>query len=180
MLRIFSCTNCKSEVETKDNRKKFCNQSCAAIFNNRLSPKRTKQAGFCTGCGVELSRYDRKYCSQICQGNHVRHQKAHAGELGKHGLRRYLVETRVYACTNCGQDGEWFGRPLRLQMDHIDGNPNNNTLENVRWLCPNCHTQTETWGAANMSEEGRARLRSNIKCEEASAPPSTRASAASG
>lgn len=53
-------------------------------------------------------------------------------------------------------------------MDHIDGNPKNNTLENVRWLCPNCHVQTENWGVANVSPEGRERLRTNIACEDVS------------
>ena len=40
----------------------------------------------------------------------------------------------------------WGGKSLTLQVDHIDGDRFNNLLENLRFLCPNCHTQTETYG----------------------------------
>jgi len=49
----------------------------------------------------------------------------------------------------CEQGAEWNGLPLTLQLDHIDGNPLNNNPENLRMLCPNCHTQTETYGYKN-------------------------------
>ena len=45
-----------------------------------------------------------------------------------------------------------------MQIDHIDGNNKNDKLENYRYLCPNCHTQTETWGVKNASDEGKKRM----------------------
>ena len=44
------------------------------------------------------------------------------------------------------------GKPLTLQLDHIDGNPINNNLENLRFLCPNCHSQTDTFAGKNPSK----------------------------
>jgi hypothetical protein len=56
-----------------------------------------------------------------------------------------------YICAECGQEPFWHGKPLTLQVDHIDGNKRNNVLSNLRFLCANCHTQTETFGAKNAA-----------------------------
>ncbi|MBX9580218.1 MAG: HNH endonuclease [Gemmataceae bacterium] len=51
---------------------------------------------------------------------------------------------RVSACTRCGIS-EWQGCPLSLHLDHVNGVNNDNRLENLRFLCPNCHSQTESY-----------------------------------
>jgi hypothetical protein len=48
-------------------------------------------------------------------------------------------------CATCGCGPIWLGEFLRLEVDHIDGDWSNNDLVNLRFLCPNCHTQTETF-----------------------------------
>jgi hypothetical protein len=50
-----------------------------------------------------------------------------------------------YECSECGCGPEWRGKELILQLDHRNGDPTDNRLENLRFLCPNCHSQTETW-----------------------------------
>jgi len=52
-------------------------------------------------------------------------------------------------CAECGISEKWNGLPLRLHIDHINGVNTDNRLENLRSLCPNCHTQTDTYGAKN-------------------------------
>jgi hypothetical protein len=59
-------------------------------------------------------------------------------------LREKLIE---YVC-ECGQEPEWNGKPLTLQLDHINGDYQDDRLENLRFLCPNCHTQTDTFCGA--------------------------------
>lgn len=49
-----------------------------------------------------------------------------------------------YKCSECGIK-EWNNKPINLQMDHINGDKFDNRLENLRLLCPNCHSQTETF-----------------------------------
>lgn len=45
----------------------------------------------------------------------------------------------------------WAGKPIVLHLDHINGVRNDNRLENLRWLCPNCHSQTDTYCGRNKS-----------------------------
>lgn len=52
-------------------------------------------------------------------------------------------------CSICGIRPEWNGKYLQLQVDHIDGDRFNNRLENLRFVCPNCHSQTETFAGRN-------------------------------
>lgn len=64
-------------------------------------------------------------------------------ELVKAGLKENI-------CEECGQGNMWNGKPLTLHLDHIDGDHNNNLLENLRILCPHCHQQTPTFGGKNV------------------------------
>lgn len=52
-------------------------------------------------------------------------------------------------CSECGISAKWNGIPLTLHVDHINGVNTDNRLENLRHLCPNCHTQTDTYGSRN-------------------------------
>ena len=70
-------------------------------------------------------------------------------------LRRAMLESGIpYRCSDprcpLHKIPEWIGRPIVLQIDHIDGDWLNNERDNVRFLCPNCHAQTPNFGAKNI------------------------------
>lgn len=56
-------------------------------------------------------------------------------------------------CSSCGLGTEWNGKPIVLQLDHINGVNNDNRLENLRILCPNCHSQTPTHSGKNAKDK---------------------------
>jgi|SRR5580700_406856 hypothetical protein len=59
-------------------------------------------------------------------------------------------------CQSCGL-ASWREKPLNMHLDHINGVRNDNRLENLRMLCPNCHSQTPTYGGRNLKRAGVAR-----------------------
>lgn len=74
--------------------------------------------------------------------------------LPAHIVRRSLIEFgREYKCAICGNNGEWNGQKLTLQVDHVDGDKCNNSPENLRFLCPNCHTQTINYGSKKLKNK---------------------------
>ena len=63
---------------------------------------------------------------------------------------RLLKETDMeYKCAICGIS-EWNNKPISLQLDHINGVNNDHRIENLRFLCPNCHSQTPTYAGKNI------------------------------
>lgn len=156
-------TNLCLECNGKTHNKKFCSQSCAANYNNRKRSlasrqrqKDTIRAKFgtellnCISCNKEFIKRTlySKYCSNKCQHEREKQIKFEQIEAGliysSNALRRYLTETRGYKCAECLID-RWRNKPITLHVDHIDGNSDNNFPSNIRFLCPNCHSQTPTY-----------------------------------
>jgi len=72
----------------------------------------------------------------------VRGRKRSRYHLKARLLKDRLKEPR---CEECGLIG-WRGRPLSLELHHVNGDGRDNRLDNLVLLCPNCHSQTDNWG----------------------------------
>lgn len=88
-------------------------------------------------------------------------------DVSRKRTREYIISNNLlpYVCCECGISDSYNGRPLTLQLDHINGVGNDNRLENLRFLCPNCHSQTETWGGRNVKYPNK-KLEKQKKIEE--------------
>lgn len=67
-------------------------------------------------------------------------------------VRKTVIRDKLipYECDICHNNGEHLGKPLALHLDHINGINNDHSIENLRFLCPNCHSQTDTYCGRNI------------------------------
>lgn len=171
------CLYCGKEILTGDKRKKFCNSSCAASYNNRLY-HRKKEEKRCLNCGAILSNNRSKYCSRDCQSEFEYKSYISRWKEGKENglsgeggisdrIRRYLFEKNNCKCQQCGWgERNAFSDRIPLQIHHIDGDFKNNIEENLQLLCPNCHSLTENFGTIGGHKSTRKdrRTRGYLNC----------------
>jgi len=147
--------------------KKFCNNSCATSYNNRIRLK-NKEKKYCLFCENEIKGRSKKYCSIDCANKDKRKKifnKIENGDtsLNESNYRNYLIKKYGAKCMECGwSEINPYSGKVPVQLEHIDGNPDNNSLENLKLLCPNHHSLTPTFGALNKGN-GRHSKRKTIR-----------------
>jgi len=161
------CANCLKQT----NNPKFCSLSCSATYTNRSHPKRKSQSHKhktikCPNCKKKFhTEYtNQTCCSKKCSTEYRRFKKDQIIERQGFGngyyhnatIRKYLIRKHGNNCMICGQSGnDWNGKPITLIVDHIDGKSDNNKLENLRIVCPNCDCQLPTYKAKNKGNSSR-------------------------
>jgi len=117
----------------------------------------------CNFCGISFTHGVQTlgtYCSTRCTGDAKKADTRRRFEAGliteRSTIKKYVEERDGYICAECGIS-DYNGKPISLQLDHIDGCAGNNMPDNLRLLCPNCHSQTEHFGGKNKGK-GRKSL----------------------
>lgn len=152
------CKECGGPAKAK-----FCTRSCSAKFNNRGHNRHGTVKGNCKECGSKLGRSAQTYCSVSCQQVFAAKKALADGTASASTLKRVLIREQGLKCSICGwaKINPHSGK-CPVQLDHIDGNSDNNARENGRLLCPNCHSLTSTWGSLNPVGNGR-RVKERLK-----------------
>ena len=154
------CTHCKIVLDYNSRMKKFCSSNCSATYNNLKRKNRKVPITWnCLNCNkkhVTVEWRVGKYCNNKCQKDHITNNRISQwlNEDKSWGLqipkwaKNWIIDRDGYECSMCNIS-TWNNSPLILECDHIDGNPKNNKPENLRLLCPNCHSQTESFKGKN-------------------------------
>jgi hypothetical protein len=157
-------SGCGRPIFSKSHKTKYCSLSCSHTrYAVRRPPKNSVPC--LSDCGTLIPRH-KKYCSTACQQEYQFRIRCLELEAGRYHvissnrlIRRYLVTKLGERCTSCGWDKrhELTGR-VPVEVEHIDGNWQNNALSNLTLLCPNCHSLTKTFRGLNRGKGRPYRL----------------------
>lgn len=165
-----NCANCgkkiykiKAHFDHSKTKIFFCDKKCKneAHYNKKIF-QRTKIIK-CYKCGNDVEvdyRASRKLCA-ICnpkkERKSINWSEVLSGKIISnyhYSLRKYLLknELKENKCEICGLTS-WLGKKIIVHVHHVDGNTFNNLLKNLKMVCPNCHSQTDTWGSLNIKKK---------------------------
>ncbi len=154
---MFRCQTCREEFEFRDDVIRHQEKHPDSVL--RYSYRAVSPSKECLSCG-EIVGHPKVYCNSQCMQDHVWQETVNQINEGvifsDKVMKRYLLDLSP-KCSECPVGEFYNGKDLTLQLDHIDGNSDNNSLSNLRILCPNCHSQTETWCARNAKNSKRSK-----------------------
>lgn len=171
------CHHCNEKLDYKKRHNKFCNKSCSAQHNNLgvcrnprkrpLTLNRDKKGR--RVCECELCLKPISYNGTCCfECSNIKKWLKIKNEIELTGIapykvtaKRYITEKYGCQCSQCGLS-EWRGDRLGLILDHMNGNPYDWNITNLRLLCPNCDSQTPTFKGRNKGN-GRHTRRERYK-----------------
>ena len=161
------CLKCNKEHNLNG---KFCSRSCAnsRVFSaDAIEKKKNKSLEFWAQFNSaerkefhkeKMLKYDFDIHQKKVQEANLKTSWSRPYEEMRQGaLRKRLLHERNYICEECGISNSYNGKPLSLELDHIDGNNKNNKIENLKILCPNCHSQTPTFRGRNIKLKNLAK-----------------------
>jgi hypothetical protein len=136
------------------------------FHHSNIYNKEKNMKSNCINCDLEFNYLPSQrrgvYCSNKCQSEYQIKQRFENGIAWNKRMGIYLKQIRGNRCEVCGIT-EHNGKPLTFQIDHMNGNRMDNRYENLKVICPNCHTQTDTWGVKNVSDAGKKRMLEGAK-----------------
>jgi 5-methylcytosine-specific restriction endonuclease McrA len=161
------CENCGNDHDGNYGSGRFCSSRCARGFStsvkrNEINEKVSKKLkgrkswnGMAFQKGYDPRRRaftdaERKKAGETIRRKNLEFLKIENWlELSLAQKKSLILILQNNRCSECGL-GSWQDKPITLELDHIDGDKENNIRDNLRCLCPNCHSQTPTFRARNI------------------------------
>ena len=145
------CPGCNGfvEIRAKGYQPKFCSRACANKRDHSNDTKaRMAKASRINIAGETPEQRQSRISKSVMTQKANRALKMATGKFDS--LSVYMKRERIDLeqngkCALCPNDKTWNGKPLRFELDHVNGDRSNESRANLRLLCPNCHSQTETF-----------------------------------
>ena len=130
----------------------------------RIRVEKNDVKNFCKFCGTEIKK-NKKYCTSKCSNKHqhiksyeyflANPNKFNCGNYSPVNFKDFFMVEQNNKCSICGCEPIWNGKEIQFVLDHIDGDASNNSRENLRMICPNCDSQTDTFKSKNKNSTRR-------------------------
>jgi len=156
-LNPIKCLFCGNGIPyEKRHFSKFCGHSCAAVFNNKkrgFDSHKLEKENYCLLCKTKIDPR-RDYCGKTCFGIKKTEDMLKKIDCGEYTIKSnksyklYLIKKKGHKCELCGFT-EWLDKPILLILDHINGNSDDYSLENLRVICSNCDSTLSTYKNRN-------------------------------
>lgn len=164
--------SCAAKVNNKKHpkRTKGTEKEPRRLFTRLLkkaAKEKSTSKGQCLNCENDLIENQTKYCSLSCQHDFKYSVFIRAwlsGEITAHSkvpapIRRYLFDKYNHSCSRCyWSEVNPVSGKVPLEIEHIDGNSENNSPDNLTLLCPNCHSLTATYKSLNRGKGRHSRM----------------------
>ena len=145
------CQRCPNEVpvRSKGYQPKFCSRACANVRDHSADTKKRIAKSMRLGIASETpEKRKERIARAVATGKANRAEMVLNGPFDMLSLRQKrerILSEQNGLCALCPNDQTWNGKPLRFELDHVSGDRSDESRSNLRLLCPNCHSQTETF-----------------------------------